>query len=353
MPVRRRVAPAAALLPALLLALPLGLGACSPTPLKGSAGPGASVAAALAGAEAPPPRVLAISVDGLRSDTVERLGPDDTPALHRLLAEGAGTLDARTARERTETLPDHTTQLTGRRVDAGRGGHGVTWNEHRPGTTVQRAAGGPVRSVLSEVRRAGLDTAVFVAKQKLSLFRRSWPRAVDRFVLEPDSAALVRRARRDLARHDRALTFVHLPDPDAAGHAHGFGSAAYDDAVRRADRLVGRLLARVESTPRLAAAVRVVLTSDHGGTGTRHDDARRAVNYTVPFVAWGPGVDAADLYDLNPDYRAPGDGRPGYGRARQPVRNGDLANLALDLLGLPAVPGSQMNAEQDLDVAAP
>lgn len=341
--VRRLVALAVAL----LLVLPAGAG-CSRT----APGPGLAAFEAAA-AEEPAPRVLAISVDGLRPDVVRRLGPRGTPTLHRLLAEGAGTLNARSARERTETLPNHTTMVTGRRVSTDRGGHGVTWNEHRRGTTVQGAAGGPVRSLLSEVRRAGRGSAVFVGKPKLTLFRRSWPRAVDRFVLDGDPGRVVAKARRDLVRHDRALTFVHLANPDAAGHDHGFGSAAYRDAVREADRLVGRLVARVESRPRLATSVRVVLTSDHGGTGTWHGDARKAVNYTVPFVAWGPGVSAGDLYDLNPDYRDPGDSRPGYRRARQPVRNGDLANLSLDLLGLRAVPGSQMNAEQDLDVTAP
>ena len=35
---------------------------------------------------------------------------------------------------------------------------------------------------------------------------------------------------------------------------------------------------------------------------------------------------------------------------RQPVRNGAVANLALDLLDLPAVPGSEHDADLDLDV---
>jgi hypothetical protein len=32
------------------------------------------------------------------------------------------------------------------------------------------------------------------------------------------------------------------------------------------------------------------------------------------------------------------------------VRNGDLANVALDLLGLPPVPGSEHDSRQDLDL---
>jgi hypothetical protein len=74
---------------------------------------------------------------------------------------------------------------------------------------------------------------------------------------------------------------------------------------------------------------------------------------------WGAGVrGGADLYALNPKTRRdPGDGRPKYAAAGQPARNGDVANLSLSLLGLPAIPGSTINAAQDLavgpSVAAP
>jgi hypothetical protein len=66
---------------------------------------------------------------------------------------------------------------------------------------------------------------------------------------------------------------------------------------------------------------------------------------------WGAGVaNGAGLYRLNPDYADPGRRRTRYGAARQPVRNGDVANLTTDLLGLPAVRGSEHDSAQDLDV---
>ncbi|MBK5250040.1 MAG: hypothetical protein JJE50_11545 [Actinomycetales bacterium] len=72
----------------------------------------------------------------------------------------------------------------------------------------------------------------------------------------------------------------------------------------------------------------------------------------MPFIVWGSGVKAgADLYDLNPDYASPGKKRTSYADDEQPVRNGDVANLATDLLGLEAVPDSEHDAAQHLDVS--
>ncbi len=68
-------------------------------------------------------------------------------------------------------------------------------------------------------------------------------------------------------------------------------------------------------------------------------------------MVWGVGTAAGeDLYDLNPDYRDPGRRRTTYAAARQPVRNGDTANLALRLLGLEPLPGSEAGHEAVLDV---
>jgi predicted AlkP superfamily pyrophosphatase or phosphodiesterase len=293
--------------------------------------------------------VLAISIDALNPAALRKLGRERTPALHRLLDEGAFTLNARTQVESTETLPNHTSMVTGRRVLASRGGHGVDWNVHRPGTTVQQAAGHDVESVFTVAHPSG-STALFSAKEKFSIFKRSWDADLDRIVIhENDDKGLMRSARSDLVHGGREFTFVHFGHADLTGHAEGFMSPAYLAAVQQVDGLVGKLIQAIESHPDLAGTV-VILTADHGGKGRSHYDPTKYVNYRIPFVVWGPGVSHGDLYAMNPSYADPGHRRVPYS-GRQPIRNGDLANLALDLLGLGPVPDSKYDVKQLLSVS--
>ena len=117
---------------------------------------------------------------------------------------------------------------------------------------------------------------------------------------------------------------------------------------------VGEILDTVDATPMLRGRTVVILTSDHGGTGYGHTSAFDWRNYTIPFLVWGAGVyPGEDLYALNLAVRLdPGSGRPSY-LDPAPIRNGESGNLALDLLGLPSVPGSTINAGQDLAVSSP
>ncbi len=314
-------------------------------------GPG-STATSAAGPDSQPrraeTRVLAISIDALNPASLRKLGAGRAPTLHRLLDEGASTLNARSQFESTETLPNHTSMVTGRRVSAARGGHGVTWNDHRGGTTVQAAAGEDVASVFTVAHAAG-STALFAAKKKFSIFERSWDADIDRVLIrESDDERLMRAARSDLVNGGRDFTFVHFASADLAGHAEGFMSPAYLEAVEQVDALVGKLIQAIESHPTLSGTV-VILTADHGGRGRNHVDPTKYVSYRIPFAVWGPGVRHGDLYAMNPAYADPGRRRVAY-TGRQPIRDGDLANLALDLLGLGPVPGSKYGIGQAFSV---
>jgi hypothetical protein len=307
--------------------------------------------------------VVLVSVDGLNPDAIRKLGRTGAPTFHRLLARGAATLNARTVHDATQTLPNHTSMVTGRPVIAA-GGHRVTFNEDN-GSTVHARAGTYVASAFDVVHDSGGRTALYSGKEKLDFLDRSWNAAhgaVDRTGADNgrDKIDVYRRAAPSVltdalisalrsAPPDFAM--LHLRGPDSVGHAQGYMSPAYVREVAATDRLIGRLLNAIAGRASLASSTVVVVTSDHGGLGFSHADATKRVNYTIPFFVWGRGVAAgANLYALNPDRANPGTSRPTYAAARQPVRNAEAGNLVTELLGLRAVPGSRINPRQTLDV---
>ena len=316
----------------------------------------------------PPPsngraqRVIHISIDGLRADHVTS---SLMPNLTRLRNQGASTLNARTDPAYTQTLPNHHSMFTGHPVKSG-DGHGVDYNVDK-GRTVHQEAGGYVASVFDIVHDRGGSTSVYAGKSKFDMVNRNWGAngAVDRVGVndgrdkideyrQVSPSAAVDRLRTALnQRPNLEYVFFHIRDPDNAGHQHAWGTSRYRTAVTTADSILGRVVDLVQGNPAWRDSTAIIVVADHGGPtgGLFHSDASRVGNYTIPFVVWGPGVRAgADLYALNQDdRREPGSARVWLGGV-QPIRNGEVANLALDFLGYPPVPGSTLNRRQDLDV---
>jgi arylsulfatase A-like enzyme len=86
------------------------------------------------------------------------------------------------------------------------------------------------------------------------------------------------------------LLFVHLSDPDSAGHSSGWMSAAYGRAVQETDTALSQLLATADETYG-AGNYSVVVTADHGGHGRGHG-TEDPLDVTIPWIAWGRGVNA-------------------------------------------------------------
>ncbi len=306
-------------------------------------------------------RVIHISIDGLRSDYVTA---DLMPNLSGMRLEGVSTLNARNDPLFTNTLPNHTSQVTGRPVE-GSSGHGVDFNSDN-GETVHEQTGNYIASVYDVVHDSGLETAAYVGKDKFEVHRRSWNaengaqditgaddgRAkIDIFEREsPDDAAEMFLD--DLSeRPDLAYTFFHIRYPDGAGHGSDWGSSEYRDAVEQSDDVLGTIMDAIRSNPEWRDTTAVIVLADHGGLlgDDSHYDHELADNYTIPFVVWAPEAKAGgDLYSLNPtNRRNPGSAEIGLD-GTQPVRGHEAGNLALDLLGLPPIPGSVFNADFDL-----
>jgi phosphopentomutase len=84
------------------------------------------------------------------------------------------------------------------------------------------------------------------------------------------------------------VLFVHLTDPDRAGHSSGWMSGDYGRAVRETDAALATLVSAADEAYG-AGNYAVIVTADHGGHDYSHgsDDAR---DVTIPWIAWGRGV---------------------------------------------------------------
>jgi hypothetical protein len=319
-----------------------------------------------------------VSVDGLRSDALLAVPEKDLPAFARL-RRGASTLNARTDPELTVTLPNHTAMITGRFV-LGDAGHGWIENEDPPaGATIHGQKGAYVAGIFDVAHDRGWRTALFAGKTKFSLYDVSWNGEsgapdttgedqgrdkIDEFGVFAKSSEIADAALRALAEGSKggspgALVFVHFAVADLVAHARGWDvtpGSRYMQAVGAVDRELGRILDGIESSESLRGSTAIVLTADHGGGAPflSHDRPDMWVDYIIPFLVWtGDAEPPRDLYAINAGSRRdPGLTQPARASTEPPpIRNGDAGNLVLSLLGLPAVPGSTIDAQEDLRVS--
>jgi len=252
--------------------------------------------------------VVLISLDGMRPDAIDHFGAS---TLQRLMREGAHAARARTI-PLSHTLPSHASMLTG----VGSDRHGITWNDER------LEAEGRVRvpTVFDLADDAGLETAAFAGKAKLRhLFRPDAPRHVVAPTRWRDywmATEVVDRLATYLTHRRPALLFVHVSEPDYAGHVGGWMSWLYGLAVHRSDAAVAAVL-RLAEDAFGADNFTVIVTADHGGSGHDHGTAAPE-DMRIPWIAWGKGVRT--------------------GTNRDEVHITDTAATVLWLLGV-AVPG--------------
>jgi predicted AlkP superfamily pyrophosphatase or phosphodiesterase len=317
--------------------------------------------------------VIHISVDGLASRLLQTLADEDQlPNFKRMQSEGAWTNNARTDFDFTITLPNHTSMVTSRPVrdkaasPTAIAGHQWTLNSEPGERTLHSNRHDYVASTFDVAHDAGLRTSLFAGKSKFVVFDQSYDERngapdttgedngrdkIDLYV-RAGSAEATDRFIAEMKANPFNYTFFHFADPDTAGHAKQWGSPEYNEAVKRIDGCLGKLFALIDGDDRFRGKTAVILSADHGGTGFNHGFNTNPANYVIPFYVWGAGVKHGDLYAFNPSSRVdPKAGSPDYTeRGRQPIRNGDGGNLALKLLGLGPIPGSTINAAQDLNV---
>ncbi len=318
--------------------------------------------------------VIQVSVDGMGSSYLQALIDEgQVPTFKRFQDEGAWTHNARTDFDYTVTLPNHTCMVTGRPVKdkaaspAAIAGHNWTINTDPGDKTIHGQRHDYVKSTFDVVHDHGLRTSLFPTKSKFRVYDQSYDAThgapdttgadngrgkIDLYVKEGNTGKMTDRFIEEMKANPFHYTFMHFHDTDSAGHAKKWGSPEYNAALKAIDGHLGRIVELVTSDERFKGKTAIIISADHGGTGLDHGFNTNPINYTIPFYVWGAGVSHGDLYALNSATRLdPKTGRPDYSDpGLQPIRNGDSGNLALKLLGLPAIPDSSINALQDLSV---
>jgi predicted AlkP superfamily pyrophosphatase or phosphodiesterase len=241
-------------------------------------------------AEAPPARhVIVFGIDGLSVDGVVSA---HTPRMHLLMARAAWTLTARAVMP-TLSSPNWESIITGSAPEQ----HGITSNgyfrkmvEFEP---VCRDSEGKFPTIFELLRTAdpGARIAVF----------HDWAGFAD--LLEKDVPDVLRHehgaAKTTAAaiaywrENQPDLMFIHLDNVDHAGHAKGWSSPAYYQAVEEADAHLGAVLDMLaEADP--AKSTYVLVTSDHGGKGRGHGKNSLA-EIQIPWILSGPGIAAGKV----------------------------------------------------------
>jgi predicted AlkP superfamily pyrophosphatase or phosphodiesterase len=263
--------------------------------------------------------VIIISIDGGKPAVIAE---SEMPQLKGLVAGGSATWVANTIFP-SKTLPSHTSMLTGVSPEK----HNVLWNDFSP---IRGLVKVPTVFSYLKTQNPSAITAMLVGKVK---FRHLWqPNSLDLFnygtpqdpgpvagtpELEKSkipSQAVAKTAAAYILEKKPTLAFIHLTDPDSAGHKDGWGSPEQKEALKVTDQALSQVI-RAISEAGIAATTVIIISADHGGHLKTHGD-NIPDDMNIPWIASGCGV------------------KKGY-NITAPVTTYDTTATALWLLGVP------------------
>lgn len=227
-----------------------------------------------------PTKLLHIIIDGCRPDGLAQAA---TPHIDSLWHNGAYSWTAQSVMP-SISLPCHSSMFRGVLPEK----HGIYDNVY-----VSGAARYP--SILEVAHTAGRKSAIFTSWEELrdlaapskvdtAYHRRYRPGAAnDQHVAE--------MALPYLTTEQPDLLVVYLGDVDETGHAHGWMSPEYLNAIALADAAVGLLLNTLELAG-MRDQYTVLLNSDHGGHDHSHG-TNMPEDMTIIWLLNGPGIKQA------------------------------------------------------------
>lgn len=236
-------------------------------------------------------RVLFVGIDGVRPDALQVAS---TPNMDALAANGVITYNAfaggvlgTATQQVTYSGPGWSSLLTGVWTNK----HGVTNNSF----TGQNFQNYPhfFRRVKEEVPTAFVSSIVHWSPIDTSIVEGSKLAGVeyaDYRNIQGSDAGVASTAVTQLGLTDPDVMFLHFDDVDHAGHAYGYSTTVpqYVAAIEQVDTHIGTVLAALQSRAQYAQEDWLIIVStDHGGTGTGHGGQSTAERTIFMLVSGG------------------------------------------------------------------
>ena len=244
--------------------------------------------------------VVVIGCDGFGSLA---FSGDHTPTLNGLMREGAYTLKARGVMP-TSSSPNWASMIMG----AGPEQHGVTSNEWETNkftiAPLATGSGGMFPTIFGVLREQKPRTRIACIYDWDGFGRLLERGAPDILENVKGSPATAKRAVEVIKQKKPDFLFIHFDEVDHAGHKHGWKSPEYFAAVQEVDGLIGDIVQALQQAG-IEKKTILVMTADHGGTGTSHGGESMA-ELEIPLILRGPGVRHTEIktfvntYDLAP-----------------------------------------------------
>ncbi|MHA1617485.1 MAG: alkaline phosphatase family protein [Candidatus Njordarchaeales archaeon] len=189
----------------------------------------------------------------------------------------------------TITYPNHVSLFTGTWPQI----HGTEANAGGEYSSVQfilRKYRPPREEDIFEVaERYGILTAIFAAPTNLAsilgasnTYRRTGGLGAE---MMNDAINFIETHKDDIEKNG-LLAWIHLVDPDEAGHQAGSDSTLYHSTIRRMAELVGELYQKIHDMGWENDTV-IIVTADHGMIGQRHFGVWPPLVADIPLWMWG------------------------------------------------------------------
>lgn len=229
--------------------------------------------------------VVVIGVDGLSSAGIRQAR---TPTLDSLMKHGAATLSAQAVMP-SSSSPNWASMIMGARPEE----HTVTSNGWQPAdvrdSVFCSGEAGALWPTIFRVLRDTYPDGDLACFHDWSDFGRLIEPGVATMLADTRGEDRTAQAAADyLAAYQPLFTFVHLDHVDHAGHEHTWGSPSYVQAVEKADHLIQQVLDGIRRG-NIADETVVLITSDHGGKGTKHG-GDSPEETTIPWIISGPSI---------------------------------------------------------------